>query len=85
MMADELKPLSGISAVPELKDDGSNWFDFHRRLEEVLTMNRYASTMKLVCEPLKPHLPVQPPEGAAATILAAYKTAYDVYPSLVTV
>jgi hypothetical protein len=38
-MTDELKPLSGMSAVPELKDDGSNWFDFHRRLEEVLTMN----------------------------------------------
>ena len=74
-----------MSAVSELKDDGSNWFDFHRRLKEVLTMNRYISTIKLVCEPLKPHLPVQSLKGAAATILAVYKTAYDAYLSLVTV
>ena len=51
-MAEELKPFSGMSAVPELKDDGFNWFDFHRRLEEVLTINRYASTMKRTYEPL---------------------------------
>jgi hypothetical protein len=78
-MADELKPLSGMSAVPELKDDGSNWFDFHRRLEEVLTMNGYASTMKPACEPLEPHLPVQPAEGSTVSILAAYKTTYEAY------
>ena len=35
-MANELKPLSGISVVPNLKDNGSNWFDFYCRLEEVL-------------------------------------------------
>jgi hypothetical protein len=29
-MADKLKPLSSISVVPNLKDDGSNWFDFYR-------------------------------------------------------
>lgn len=84
-MTDELKPLSGMSAVPELKDDGSNWFDFHRRLEEVLTMNGYASTMKPACEPSEPHLLVQPPEGASAAALTAYKTAFDAYPGRVTV
>ena len=45
-MANELKPLSGISVVPNLKDNSSNWFDFYRRLEEVLTINGYASTIK---------------------------------------
>jgi hypothetical protein len=57
-MADELKPLSGMSVVPDLKDDGSNWFDFYRRLEEVLTMNGYASTMKRAREPIQPTQPV---------------------------
>jgi hypothetical protein len=84
-MTDELKPLSGMSAVPELKDDGSNWFDFHRRLEEVLTMNGYASTIKPACEPSEPHLLVQPPKGASAAALTAYKTAFDAYPGRVTV
>jgi hypothetical protein len=81
-MADELKPLSGMSAVPELKDDGSNWFDFHRRLEEVLTMNGYTSTMKRVYEPLQPQLPVQPSEGASSADTRAYKAAYEAYPGL---
>jgi hypothetical protein len=53
-MADELKPLSGMSVVPDLKDDGSNWFDFYRRLEEVLTINGYASTIKRAQEPIQP-------------------------------
>jgi hypothetical protein len=58
MMADELKPLFNISTVFELKDNGFNWFDFYRRLKEVLTMNRYISTMKLVYEPFKLYLPI---------------------------
>jgi hypothetical protein len=79
-MADELKPLSGLSAVPELKDDGSNWFDFHRRLEEVLTMNGYASTMKASEEPVKPPLPVRPADDAAPVEKTAYKAASEAYP-----
>jgi hypothetical protein len=51
-MADKLKPLSSISVVPDLKDDGSNWFDFYRRLEEVLMINRYASIIKRAREPI---------------------------------
>ena len=51
-MADELKPLSGISVVLDLKDDGSNWFDFYCRLEEVLIMNGYANIIKRAREPI---------------------------------
>jgi hypothetical protein len=79
-MADELKPLSGISVVPDLKDDGSNWFDFHRRLEEVLTMNGYASTMKRAREPIQPIQPVQPSENADRSLHAAYKAAFNDWP-----
>jgi hypothetical protein len=35
-------PLHGLSAILELKDDGSNWWDFYRRLEEALTMNGFS-------------------------------------------
>jgi hypothetical protein len=53
-MTNELKPLSSISAIPELKDDGSNWFDFHCRLKEVLIINGYASTIRESKEPAYP-------------------------------
>jgi hypothetical protein len=79
-MTEELKPLSGLSAVPELKDDGSNWFDFYRRLEEVLTMNGYASTMKASLEPPCPSLPVEPAGNAAPVERTAYQAAREAYP-----
>jgi hypothetical protein len=83
-MADELKPLSGLNAVPELKDDGSNWFDFYRRLEEVLTMNGYASTIKESFEPVCPLLPIQPPDNATSVQKTAYETARGTYPDRLT-
>jgi hypothetical protein len=81
-MADKLKPLSGMSVVPDLKDDGSNWFDFYRRLEEVLTMNGYASTMKRAREPIQPTQPVQPSENADRSLHAAYKAAFNDWPAV---
>jgi hypothetical protein len=57
-MTDELKPFSGLSIILELKDDRSNWFDFYRRLKEVLTMNGYANTIKESSEPVCPFLSV---------------------------
>jgi hypothetical protein len=73
-MTNELKPLSSISAIPELKDDGSNWFDFHCRLEEVLIINGYASTIGESKEPAYPWEPMR----LADNVLDAIKSAYIV-------
>jgi hypothetical protein len=67
-MSDEIKPFSSISLglIPQLKDDGSNWWDFFRRLEEALTMSGFADTMQQSNEP---NLPLPPTTlGASATI-----------------
>jgi len=55
-MTDELKPFSSLSIILELKDDRFNWFDFYRRLKEVLTMNGYANIIKESSEPVCPFL-----------------------------
>lgn len=61
-MTEELKPLSGLTAVPELKDDGSNWSDFYRRLTECFGMNGYSDTIDQSNEPgPRPERPVLPP------------------------
>jgi len=55
-MSDEKSYTGNISLniIPDLHDDGSNWFDFERRVEECLTMCSLASTIKPICEPLCP-------------------------------
>jgi hypothetical protein len=47
-MSSEENKLNGMSLglIPQLKDDGSNWWDFFRRLEETLTMGGFADTMQ---------------------------------------
>jgi gag-polypeptide of LTR copia-type len=59
MSSDENK-LNGMSLglIPQLKDDGSNWWDFFRRLEETLTMGGFADTMQQSKEPYCPSPPV---------------------------
>jgi hypothetical protein len=60
-MAEDLKALYGLSNIPELKDDGSNWWDFYRRLRECLGMNGYSDIIDESKEPgPRPEQPVLP-------------------------
>jgi hypothetical protein len=88
MSIEESKGFSGtsLSIVPILKDDGSNWWDFIRRLEEALTMAGFADTMQQSQEPYCPAPPIEPhnptPEQRAqyAALQAEYlpmKASYD--------
>ena len=56
-----------LGLIPELKDDGSNWWDFYRRLEETLTMSGFADTMQQDREPYCPLIPGElPPDATEA-------------------
>jgi hypothetical protein len=60
-MSSEENKLNGMSLglIPQLKDDGSNWWDFFRRLEETLTMGGFADTMQQSKEPYCPSPPAE--------------------------
>lgn len=76
-MSDDIKSFSGVSLglIPQLKDDGSNWWDFFRRLEETLTMSGFADTMQQSNEPCCPIPPVEPHDGATQTHQAEHMAA----------
>jgi hypothetical protein len=50
-MAKDLKALYGLSNIPELKDNGSNWWDFYRQLRECLGINSYLDIINESKEP----------------------------------
>jgi hypothetical protein len=41
-MAKDLKALYSLSNILELKDNGSNWWDFYYQLRECLDINGYS-------------------------------------------
>jgi hypothetical protein len=55
-MSDEKATPISLSIIPSLQDDGSNWSDFHRRVEEALTMAGLKDTMQADKEPKAPML-----------------------------
>jgi hypothetical protein len=73
MSSDENK-FNGLSLglIPQLRDDGSNWWDFYRRLEETLTMSGFADTMQQDNEPYCPYPPVEPLTEAPQAQHTAY-------------
>jgi hypothetical protein len=64
-----------LNSIPELKDDGSNWWDFYRRLEETLTMSGFSDTMDKSNEPSLEPAPPALASSATAAQQAAYTTA----------
>lgn len=61
-----------LSLIPQLKDDGSNWWDFFRRLEETLTMGGFADTMQQAKEPYCPPPPADLLDSATEAQRAAH-------------
>jgi hypothetical protein len=51
MMTKDLKALYSLGDILELKDDGSNWWDFYRRLKECLSINGYLDIIDESKEP----------------------------------
>ena len=85
-MSDEVKALSSTSLglIPQLKDDGSNWWDFFRRLEETLTMSGFGDTMQQSDEPYCPSPPSQPLQTATEAQQAEYTAAHALWQPLKT-
>ncbi|PMD14998.1 hypothetical protein NA56DRAFT_710211 [Hyaloscypha hepaticicola] len=71
-MSEDTKSSGGLSlAMVPILDGGSNWSDFHRRIEEYLTMSGLSSTMDPGKEPTYPNEPIAPASNALC------KQAYD--------
>jgi hypothetical protein len=65
--------------VPIL-DGGSNWSDFHRRIEEYLTMSGLSSTIDPGKEPTYPNEPIAPASNARTEQREAYQAAHAQWP-----